>query len=573
MSEISKLIIPGNTIPYDLCDDYARKKIENNHLFVVSPLRTGIVNAYALLGRDVEPYEGLMLHILCSNDQNNSIAPASIRLEENGSIIPIDYANSAGHPISDKIYSFILHQIPEEGETPAYWNFYPMDDGLISKGIKIIEYTTTASTAYSQVATALSQNILPVVHYIDEYEYWLPLQRYTTDEYGYIFQTTTGAWDTLVEFLSVGLYSSFWDGPHQFSTNEIPSVSQYKSLYYGTCSNTANLVAKTVTGVANWPSNLSAGQTILIKFSNGNTAANPTLNINNTGAKTIKASGATNVGSNSAFTSWSAGDIVLFVYDGTYWRFVKGVDKDTVQTPSSLGFAYCTCNTATATNNKVATVVSGDSIADNTVANSIIIVQFTNAVNSLATLAIGNNHDYDIYYNGSPLTDGIILANDIVTFVHDGDYWNIVNIEHNGARTRGLNIESSDDTKFVITQTSTCTAYISDGLIHCFGSIEGTLKANNNFNEIVFNIYGDNYVTNLMSFPLGNATIRYTYASKENYKFSIVVCDGASFGQGYFEITMPEVNWTPTSDTANVMIYFSLTYPYNYSAITGSESK
>lgn len=158
MSEISKLIIPGNTIPYDLRDDYAREKINNNHLFVVSPLRTGIVNAYALLGRDVEPYEGLMLHILCSNDQDDSIAPASIRLEENEPIIPIDYANSTCRPINNKIYSFILHQVPAKGTTPAYWNFYPMDDTLMSNNELLGNCYGTCTTEASTTAKIANVN-------------------------------------------------------------------------------------------------------------------------------------------------------------------------------------------------------------------------------------------------------------------------------------------------------------------------------------------------------------------------------------------------------------------------------
>lgn len=51
MNEISKIIIPGNTIPYDLRDDYARERINNSHLFVVSPLMTGTIDIYTLLGR------------------------------------------------------------------------------------------------------------------------------------------------------------------------------------------------------------------------------------------------------------------------------------------------------------------------------------------------------------------------------------------------------------------------------------------------------------------------------------------------------------------------------------------
>lgn len=427
MSEISKLIIPGNTVPYDLRDDYAREKINNNHLFVVSPLRTGIINAYTLLGRNVEPYEGLILHILCKNDSGDSIAPASIRLEEAGSIIPIDYANFVHHsPINDKIYNFILHQVPAEGTTPAYWNFYPMDDALMAKGVEIIEYTTAAGTAYSRVERALSQNILPVVHYIDtdneDYEYWLPLQQYTTDEEGYIFQTTIGVNIIQVTSLSVGLYSAAWEGPWQELTREIPSVSEYKSLYYGTCDTADTIAAKVVTGVSDWPTHLSAGRAIFIKFTNHNKAENPTLSINGSTAAPIIQYGSIPANMDVA-SGWSAGDIVLFIYDGTNWRFVKGMDTndDTTYTLPKLGIGYTTCSTTLATATKTASL-------SNYVLTTggLIAIKFTYSVIAGSTLNISSTGAKAIYYNGAAIQSNIIQSGDIALFVYNGTQYELL---------------------------------------------------------------------------------------------------------------------------------------------------
>lgn len=427
MSEISKLIIPGNTVPYDLRDDYAREKIENNHLFVVSSLLTGIINAYTLLGRDVEPYEGLMLHILCKNDNNNAIAPAFIRLKENEPVIAINYANSMCHdPINNKIYSFILHQVPAEGTTPAYWSFYPMDDTLMSKGIEIIEQTTTAGTAYIRVENALSQNILPVVHFIDtgdsNYEYWMPLRYWATDEDGYQFVQITNFSESSYSLMSFELFENAWDGPYKAESRTIPSESDYKSLYYGTCNTGATTAAKTVTGVNNWPTTIAAGQTILVKFTYGNKESNPTLSINSSTAAPIIQYGSTPA-DGSIPGSWSDGDIVLFVYDGTNWRFVKSMDTNdnTTYTLPKLGIGYAACSTALATTAKTA------SLANYTLTTGgLIAIKFTYSVIANSTLNINSTGAKAIYYNGAAIQSNVIQNGDIALFVYNGTQYELL---------------------------------------------------------------------------------------------------------------------------------------------------
>lgn len=331
MNEISKIIIPGNTVPYDLRDDYARERINNSHLFIVSPLTTSIINIYTLLGRVVEPYEGLMLHILCTNNNNDSITPTSIRLAANESPIEIEYSNFIRcRPINGGIYSFVLHYIPEEEatETPAHWNFYPIDDTLKSKGVEIIEYTTEADAAYAQVKKALSQNILPVVHYIDtnadNYEYWLPLYEYATDKTHYIFSASTAftsSEDISLSYIRINLDSTAWTiDNYGTNTVNIPTMTQAKGLFYGICQTNSATAAKIVTGVADWPDSFFAGQTILIKFQYGNNVKeNLTLSINgSTPAPIVTYDGV------SPAAIWAAGSILLFIYSGTDWRLVDG---------------------------------------------------------------------------------------------------------------------------------------------------------------------------------------------------------------------------------------------------------
>ena len=490
MSEISKLIIPGNTIPYDLRDDYAREKINNNHLFIVSPLRTGIVNAYALLGRDVEPYEGLMLHILCSNDQNDSIAPASIRLEENGSIIPIDYATSAGHPINNQIYSFILHQIPEEGATPAYWNFYPMDDGLISKGIKIIEYTTGASTAYTQVENAIIAGQLPVVHVSDSTnEYYLPLYGFLdTDTYYFVanlmkdtftVELTTTAWQTInmnllgeedlsyiVQTVPQTLSTAY---KAQARTNIDAATGQ--SVYYGTCDTGSTTAAKVVTGVSNWPTTLSAGQIILIRFAFANTAANPTLSINGSTAAAIL----TYNGASSTIT-WDSDAFLLFIYDGRSWRLVDG-ENDTL---SDLGIGYSSCSTELATLAKVVTIIEYKLKT-----GGLVAVKFTYSVPANSTLNITGTGAKAIYYNGTAIQSNVIQNGDIALFVYTGSVYELL------TTTSKNSLPLTTSTDYIISTTAaattTKTATLSGFALPTSASPSGRTIAINFINSVPAN--------------------------------------------------------------------------------------
>lgn len=98
---------------------------------------------------------------------------------------------------------------------------------------------------------------------------------------------------------------------------------------YGVCSTAAATAAKTVTVDFSGTLSLFTGLCVRVKFSNSNTNANPTLNVNNTGAKSIKAYGTTTAG------SWVAGQVISFVYDGTNWIY-DGIEAFTkAQTLSS----------------------------------------------------------------------------------------------------------------------------------------------------------------------------------------------------------------------------------------------
>lgn len=117
------------------------------------------------------------------------------------------------------------------------------------------------------------------------------------------------------------------------------NVHVISSSFYGTCATAKNTAAKEVI-VANPNINkitLVKGMTLTVKFADTNAVVSPTLTIfNNSGtedspikgsitlitAKTIYRYGTT-APSTSAASSWQAGAIVLFIYDGTNWLMIN----------------------------------------------------------------------------------------------------------------------------------------------------------------------------------------------------------------------------------------------------------
>lgn len=116
------------------------------------------------------------------------------------------------------------------------------------------------------------------------------------------------------------------------NTNATSALNR-ASYHYGTCATAAATVAKVVTlsGFS-----LYTGAMVSVYFTYANTASSPTLNVNSTGAKSIRVN-------NAAITSkyfWRAKDTVTFIYNGTYW-----VIADT--SANSLLASWCSDNDVT----------------------------------------------------------------------------------------------------------------------------------------------------------------------------------------------------------------------------------
>lgn len=109
---------------------------------------------------------------------------------------------------------------------------------------------------------------------------------------------------------------------------------------YVSCSTAAGTAAKTAT-CSNFK--LVTGAKITVKFTNSNSVASPTLNVSSTGAKTIYYKGK----AAAANWSWAAGEIVTFVYDGTYYQMVSS--NDNLNPAYTAGTTTAIFNTSNAT--------------------------------------------------------------------------------------------------------------------------------------------------------------------------------------------------------------------------------
>lgn len=99
------------------------------------------------------------------------------------------------------------------------------------------------------------------------------------------------------------------------------------ATHYASCSTAAGTAEKVVS-LSNFA--LATGAWVAVRFTVTNTAANPTLNVNSTGAKAIRYR-------NSAISAGylAANRTYLFVYDGSYYQLVGDIDTNTTYSVAS----------------------------------------------------------------------------------------------------------------------------------------------------------------------------------------------------------------------------------------------
>lgn len=203
--------------------------------------------------------------------------------------------------------------------------------------------------------------------------------------------------------------------------------------HYGECSTTAGTAAKTV---ACDGFSLVTGAKIAVKFTVTNTASNPTLNVNSTGAKAIYYHGA------SIHTGYLAQNhIYEFVYDGTNYELVGDIDTSastaTVTTDGLMSatdkaklnviasfFAiknYGESSTGASTAEK-AVVCTGFSLAS----GAQITVKFDNTnTASNPTLNVNSTGAKSIYYNGALIASNLLTEGYYYDFVYNGSSYEL----------------------------------------------------------------------------------------------------------------------------------------------------
>lgn len=128
---------------------------------------------------------------------------------------------------------------------------------------------------------------------------------------GRVMMTPTGGSDTYDMSRAEGAVTT---PGSPFNSETFNGAIDLYAQSFGTCSTAGSTSTKVVTcsGFA-----LVTGATISVKFTNANTYNGTVyLNVNGTGAKQVRyVSGA----SESMNGAWRAGEVVNFVYDGTYW--------------------------------------------------------------------------------------------------------------------------------------------------------------------------------------------------------------------------------------------------------------
>ena len=226
------------------------------------------------------------------------------------------------------------------------------------------------------------------------------------------------------------VYEFLYDGTNYEMTvgkvnapKRIDGVMNYCSddiTHYGVCSTAAGTAAKTV---ACKDFTLVTGARILVKFSYANTVANPTLNVNGTGAKNIRMAN-TNIRAGQI----QANFVYEFVYDGTGYELVVGrfSSHRLIDGVAAYGDAdithYGVCSTAAGT--------AAKTVACNNfklVTGARVVVKFTiTDTAGTCTLNVNNTGAKNIQVGGANIRANQLQANYVYEFIYTGSAYEMI---------------------------------------------------------------------------------------------------------------------------------------------------
>lgn len=173
--------------------------------------------------------------------------------------------------------------------------------------------------------------------------------------------------------------------------SNLSNTGKTKLDWYGTSSTGASTQEKVVscTGFV-----LTEGVSIRVKFTNSQSYnGNPTLNVNGTGALSVKAYGTTNAGR----YYWRAGEVVSFTYDGTNWIIEDGVTATT----SYFGVTALTSSATSTSESRAATPYSISNLVQN-------MIEPYPVYSATSTYAVGDKvrYSYNAWVCNTAITGG-----------------------------------------------------------------------------------------------------------------------------------------------------------------------
>lgn len=177
----------------------------------------------------------------------------------------------------------------------------------------------------------------------------------------------------------------------------IPLLDEGPGSYWGTCTTGAATAAKVVTVSAAQNFRLEVGAMVTFKAPNTNTAQNPTINVNSTGAKPVFFDNAV-ITTGNLNKAGQNGRPATYIYDGTNWVWVSW-SKDDNTTYSTMSVSEGTTGTATS-----ARTMRADYLKQ-------IIEYYTPTVNN-ATLTVTQNGSSVGTFTANSSTDTTLALTD-----------------------------------------------------------------------------------------------------------------------------------------------------------------
>lgn len=192
-----------------------------------------------------------------------------------------------------------------------------------------------------------------------------------------------------IKFNNLYLAGNLSDGTNNIKISDIQDKNDNIISAYGTCSTASATSAKVVTiADTNWQ--LKVGTIIGVKFTNSNSASNVTLNVNNTGAKSIWFNNTKYTGNNVNMCG-QANRLIYYMYDGTYWVWLSNSVNANTDTIPAISW------TVAGTADKTASYTGYQLLAKS---YFNIVMGNSNTAKSKLTLNVNGKGSKPIYING-----------------------------------------------------------------------------------------------------------------------------------------------------------------------------